>query len=669
MRTRLDRPGAPRALLLRLACALALAATGALAAPAAAGALAAPAAGALSFAESAAYPFGAGNLDAALATADFNGDGIPDLAVATSTLTPGTGDQPGTLTGGVQILLGRGDGTFVTGGTIPIPGGADTVLVGRFSADHHPDLVVADLSGRIVVLLGRGDGTFEPPGPPVTGSLEGVVGDFNGDGYDDVVASVYATSGVQIMFGAPDGTLTPGPYVGGDSLLACPAAGDLDGDGRLDLLCTPEAPTDGTLDVLIGHGDGTFAPPIPTPSGLPVSEGIAVGDVNGDGHPDVVVASTVPTSEHLGTQQISVLLGNGDGTLGRATRLSMPDRQSFAFGPPKLADFDADGRPDILASGWPAGVLAGNGDGSFQQPVDLGVYDANTGANAESSVVADFDGDGRPDIATLGDFEPTGGLRIYINGAATPLAVTPAAGLLGVQAIGAGAFSLIPIPTDKPVYSYSGPSQLVGVTNPGDGPITLGQVTIAGADPGDFVIYNDFCSGATLVPGQTCSFYVAFAPTATGSRTATVEITDGAPGSPSLVPVSGQGQPGPPPTASAASRTPAASRATPCTLGTRTTLIRRRVTVSVRCDRPVRATITGALLTSSRATRPATTPQPRAVQVRAGRPVALTVALDAADRARLLRAAAGHRSLHLRLTLVVHAASGAQTTLTRVDSS
>ncbi|HWH10479.1 MAG TPA: FG-GAP-like repeat-containing protein [Solirubrobacteraceae bacterium] len=664
MRTRPERRILPRAGLARLACALTLAATAALAAP--------PVAGALSFAESAAYPFGAGNSDATLATGDFNGDGIPDLAVATSTMTPGTGDLPATLTGGVQILLGPGDGTFETGSVIPIPDGAGTVLVGDFNADHHPDLVVADGSDGIVVLLGRGDGTFDPPGPPVTGSLMGVVGDFNGDGYDDVVASVYSTSGVQILFGGADGTLTPGPYVGGDSLLACPAAGDLNDDGKLDLLCTPEAPTDGTIDVLLGNGDGTFAPPIPTASGLPVSEGMAVGDVNADGHADVVVASTVPTIEHLGTQQISVLLGNGDGTLGRAMRLSMPDRQSFAFGPPSLADFDADGKLDILAPGWPAGVLTGNGDGSFQQPVDLGVYDANTAANAESSVVADFNGDGRPDIATLGDNEPTGGLQIYINGATSPLTVSPSAGLLGAQAIGAGSFSLIPIPTDKPVYSYSGPSQLVEVTNPGDGPVTLGQAAIAGADPEDFVIFNDFCSRATLAPGHACSLYVAFAPTATGPRTATVVIPDGAPDSPDLVPVSGQGQPGPPPTSTAASGAPAARRPPPCALGTRATLTARQVTVAVRCDRPVRATITGAVLTTSRAAltpRAAVAKAPKAVALKADRTVRLTVALDAGDRARLVRAAAHDLPLHLRLTLVVRGASGPQMTLTRVDAA
>jgi hypothetical protein len=653
----------------RVVCGVALAATVGLASPAGAGAV--------EFSQVASYQAAASNSYATLRSGDFNGDGIPDLAVATQIFTDGIGDAPGTSSGNVEILLGRGDGSFATGGVIPIPGGAEGLVVGDFNGDRHPDLAVGDGAGGNVVLLGRGDGTFEPPGAPATASLMDVAGDFNHDGFDDLVAYDQLTYTDELLLGGPGGKLVPGPPIDPGADLDCAATIDMNGDGKLDLICAPWT-TDGTIDVLLGRGDGTFDSPIATPSGLPTADAMTVGDVNGDGHPDVVVTSSVPTANHLETQQISVLLGHGDGTLGLALPVSMPDRESFADGPPTLADFNGDGELDILTSGWPGSVLLGNGDGSFRQPLDLGVYDAGTAVAADSSVVADFNGDGRPDIATVAENEPNDAVGIYINGRATPLTVTPTAATLAGQAIGSGAFSLINIPTDKPVYWYLGSSQLVDVNNPGDGPVALGRVTLAGADPGDFAIFNDFCSGATLAGGQTCSFYAAFAPTATGPRTATAEITNTPPGGPSLprlsVSVSGVGLTGTPPASTGASRAAAVRLATPCTLGTRAKVSGRQVTVAVRCDRRVTGAITGTLLSTAAAIRiahpgAAALEPPKAVQLTRGHTVRLTVALNAVDHAQIGRAIAHHRKVHLRLTLIVRGASGARSTLSRVDTT
>jgi trimeric autotransporter adhesin len=219
-------------------------------------------------------------------TGDFNGDGIPDLAVAT----------PANST--VSILLGNGDGTFTfkataTAGVDPI-----SIAVGDFNADGKSDLAVANFGNdRVTILLGNGDGTFTAtPGnaPAVGGSPESVtVADFNGDGIADVaVANSFVNSGhagtVTILLGNGDGTFVPAASPSTDINSYAIAAADFNGDGKADLV-VGNAINAGTVSVLVGNGDGTFAPTINQPAGNdPLF--VATGDFNGDGLADIAAA-------------------------------------------------------------------------------------------------------------------------------------------------------------------------------------------------------------------------------------------------------------------------------------------------------------------------------------------------------------------------------------------
>jgi len=346
-----------------------------------------------------------------IATADFNGDGIPDLAVADY------------YAGTVTILLGNGDGTFTQKAVIPDIYSAQSIVAADFNGDGIPDLAVT-LSGydSAVILLGNGDGTFTQVKYLLsTGALPEalVAADFNGDGIPDLAVANLIDNSISIFLGYGDGTFSPGPVIQVSGAPEGLAVADFNGDGKPDLAAAVANSNNGFVEVLLGDGDGNFTPATAT---LPVGiypSAIVSADFNGDGIPDVAVAIN-------SNNTLEIFLGNGDGTFYAAAQSPAAGTSPVAL---LSADFNADGIPDLaVADSGTVTVLLGNGDGTFTTASN----NAAPGTSPNSIVTADFNGDGIPDLATAN--YATNSASVFL----TQLKQTAAATVNGLSPSGAG---------------------------------------------------------------------------------------------------------------------------------------------------------------------------------------------------------------------------------------
>lgn len=365
-----------------------------------------------------AVTFTSGGRDAsAMAVGDVDGDGIPDLAVANEC---GSGSC---TTGVVEVFLGKGDGAFGSPVSFGSGGlGPTSVTIADVNGDGKPDLVVtnecADIyctSGAVSVLLGNGDGTFKTAVSYNSGGLRAssvAIGDLNGDGKLDLAVandcnSPYGcTSGsVGILFGSGNGTFSlSAAYGSGGEDASSIALGDLNGDGKPDLVvataCSPANCTTGTVSVLLNKGNGAFQPAVSYNTGQQEADSVAVADVNGDGRLDLIAGNECG-NQNCTTGTVSVLLGKGNGTFQAAVSYGSGGTGNLAV---KVADLGWDGNPDIVVVNQcdsdsdclngTVGVLAGRGDGTFRPVVSYG----SAALESNSIAVADVNGDGSPDL-------------------------------------------------------------------------------------------------------------------------------------------------------------------------------------------------------------------------------------------------------------------------------
>jgi hypothetical protein len=306
--------------------------------------------------------------------------------------------------------MGKGDGSFRRGSSFSVAAPYTPVglAVGDFDHNGTTDLVVVEYNGtgigKLGVFLGNGDGTFHQSAEYQLGfePLSAAVADFNGDGHLDVVVTNEGVNGkgsVMVFFGNGDGTFQkPTIY----NLSAYPysvAAGDLNGDGRPDLAV---AEYEAGVAVLLNKGSGKFGKPVLYPVSPAAVTNVVIAELNQDNHPDLVVATF---------SAVGVLLGTGGGKFGKAALYSTsPISQGNPYAV-VVADFNRDGKPDIatvLFQGDP-GLFYGRGDGTFRSVVPIKLR--NPGGT--SLVAADFNKDGAPDLAIVN--ENTAQIAILLN--------------------------------------------------------------------------------------------------------------------------------------------------------------------------------------------------------------------------------------------------------------
>ncbi len=335
-----------------------------------------------------AVPYPTGNHPFAVAVADFNGDGTPDLAVA---------DQSANS---MSILLGNSDGTFRAAVDYPAGLTPAAVAVGDVNGDGNLDVIVANQgndpsNSSLSIFLGNGDGTFQSAMNYFgfkSLALAVAVGDFNNDGNLDLAV---ANNGVTILLGNGDGTFRQTNTYGSGFAVA---VGDVNNDGNLDLVTNTFASN--SVGVLLGHGDGTFqlanTYTFPKPTLNPV-----LADFNNDGNLDLAVVSGSPNN------QVGVFLGNGDGSFQSPSTLAAGNSpQTLA-----AADFDGDGNLDLAVvtnSDHSVNVQLGQGDGTF---ISGGTFDTG-GLSPNSVAMGDFNGDGSADLVVTNGNSNTVGVLL-----------------------------------------------------------------------------------------------------------------------------------------------------------------------------------------------------------------------------------------------------------------
>jgi hypothetical protein len=299
----------------------------------------------------------AGIMPSAVVVGDFNKDGKLDWAVANA------GDST------LYIYLGNGDGTAKLPTIIPLSGKSPVGLAaGDLNGDGNLDLAVAEADSQTVgVLLGNGDGTFKPetllPAFAVVTTAVAIL-DVNGDGASDLVVGLagnYTTS------------------------------------------------VDSGFAVMLNDGTGNFGAPIFAPNSpatqYPSAQEFSVGDVNRDGHLDLLVTSV---GNWFGVQgyggRVQIFLGNGDGTFSAGQVLDASSEGGRVVQNAALADVNGDGCLDAVETDSLGNALIFPGDchGDFSTTAASGALFYGMGDDPCGLAVADVNGDGHPDIITGG---------------------------------------------------------------------------------------------------------------------------------------------------------------------------------------------------------------------------------------------------------------------------
>jgi hypothetical protein len=338
-----------------------------------------------------------------LSVGDVNGDGHADLVVTSLNEPPDSDPVGPSEPEQILVRLGAGDGTFGDVRRSAGPVSPQATFFADLNGDPYPDLVATRSFGGAESYTSDGDGTFTGSNATVPGDARspgGAAGDFNGDGRTDLAVLVRdeGNTYMNVSFGNADGSMT---FVRSYGLLpvrvvpSAVAAGDLNGDGKLDLVVTGSHAEQAGAIPHLNDGTGTF---VPRPVVAASVAAVALADVDGDGKLDAVT----------GGASIELLRGTGDGGFAAAQTLFTPQGETITD--LAVADVNGDNRGDIVATAA-SGLHVLTSSGSTYSHGLLA-----TGANPKDVALVDVNGDGQKDAVNLNQTSP-GSVTIHYNAA------------------------------------------------------------------------------------------------------------------------------------------------------------------------------------------------------------------------------------------------------------
>ncbi len=454
-----------------------------------------------------------GRTPQSMATGDFNRDGLLDIVTVNS-----TSDD-------VSLLLSNGNGTFRSAvsfgvGKIPM-----AVAVQDLDGDGILDLVVATSgTDEVVVLKGNAQGLFEQAGRYTTGKGPTFIAlhDVDGNGSDDIITTnsgrfgYYPPFSVSVLLNKGTGEFGEPTFYetdGRDGMFPTGVSvGDLTGDGLPDLAVTWSQPSwrspNGVISLLANQGQGKFFVKEEIQADMTLSA-IAGTDLDDDGRRDLVVTS-------MFTDTAIPLLQDEEGQFINRGPIKVGFSPVAVF----IRDLNGDKEKDLVVTNRDSNsvsVLLGRGVATYRKAGHF-----NVGGAPSALLVEDFDQDELPDLVTADSNDDAISVLLSGNGG-VPLA----------------RISTESLEFDSQDENEKHPVRSVKLSNIGLGQLRVLQIDLVGQNPESFALTENHCEKARLRTGDSCTMQIAFTSDSDGSHTAMIRVLDNSSGSPRIVVLKG----------------------------------------------------------------------------------------------------------------------------------